>query len=151
MRPASAQLAAMAAADSTKIGTSRSAFSAHAQAASKRFAIRCAIAMPVCIRNISESSGLRRMACSNRLIASSGSPRQILKIAAQEPCGGEIGIEHERLVQKIDADIEVAGEMRERMATARECDSIVLAKIDGAARQERALGGVLGADRRSSR
>ena len=39
--------------------------------------------------------------------------------------------------------IEVAGEVRERMATARERDSVVLAEVDGGARQARALGGVL--------
>jgi hypothetical protein len=46
---------------------------------SNRRAIRCANATPVCIRNISESSGLKRMACSNRLMASSGSPLKSLK------------------------------------------------------------------------
>ncbi len=151
MRPASAQLAAMTAADSTKIGTSRNDFSAHAQASSKRLAMRCAIATPACMRNISESSGLRRMACSNRLIASSGSPRQILKIAAQEPRGREIGVEHERLVEKVDPGIEVAGEVRERMTAARERDSVVLAEVDGASAPGARPPRCLGRGRRSSR
>ena len=62
IRPASAWLAAMMATTSRKLGKSRYAFSAQDDALSKRPANKCASAIPACIRNISGSSGLKRMA-----------------------------------------------------------------------------------------
>ena len=63
----------------TKLGNSLKAFSAQDAATSKRPANKCAIAVPPCIRYVSESSGLKRIARAKSSIALSGSPRQILE------------------------------------------------------------------------
>ena len=65
----------------TKTGISLNAFSAHDDAASKRPAKKCASAIPACIPYISESSGLRRIACAKRSIASSGANRPGAKVS----------------------------------------------------------------------
>ena len=75
-----------------KLGSSLNAFSAHDDAASKRPANRCAIAVPACMRDISGSSGLRRIARAKRSMASSCSPRQILQEAAEEPGRARFGL-----------------------------------------------------------
>src|SRR5690606_20870237 len=61
--------------------------------------------------------------------------------ASQEPCGREVRIQHERLVEKIDPRGEIAAEVSERMTAARERDGVVLAQVDCQAREARALGG----------
>jgi hypothetical protein len=62
VRPARAWLAATTATTIRKLGKLRNAFAAHDEASSKRPANRCAAAIPACIRYISGSSGLRRIA-----------------------------------------------------------------------------------------
>jgi hypothetical protein len=51
--------------------------------------------------------------------------------AAEEPSGRQVRIERKRPVDQCNAAIEVAHEMRERMATSGECDRIVLAQFNG--------------------
>ena len=91
------------------------------------------------------------MACAKRSIASSCSPREILLEAAEIPGGRQVGIEHQRPVEQCDAAVEVAAEMAERVAAAREGDRIVLAQLHRPAGQASALGDLLARDRSSSR
>ena len=60
--------------------------------------------------------------------------------SAKKPAGRQVGIEHHRPVVQGDADIEVAGEVGERMAASRQRDRIVAPEFDGPASQARALG-----------
>ncbi|MNL73844.1 hypothetical protein D3C87_1993670 [compost metagenome] len=79
IRSASAWLAAMMQPTIRKLGRLVNAFSAHDEATSKRPANRCATAIPACMRYISGSSGLRRMALAKCAIAASASPCQPLR------------------------------------------------------------------------
>ena len=52
--------------------------------------------------------------------------------AAEEPGGREVWIEEQRLIDERDAAIEVAYEIRQRVSSAGESDSIILAELDRA-------------------
>ena len=62
-----------------KLGMLRNYFSAHEDAVSKRPANRCATAIPACMRYISGSRGLKRIARAKYSMAPSGSPLQALR------------------------------------------------------------------------
>ena len=108
-------------------------------------------AIPACIRYISGSSGLRRMARAKCSMAPSGSPRQTRRKPPRNQAAARFGLSTSALSIKRDAAIEIAGEMAERMTASRERDRIVPAQLDRPPRQPGALGDLLRRDRSSSR
>ncbi len=90
-RPASAWLAAMMPTTIRKLGKSLNDFSAHDDAVANRPANKCAIAIPACIRYISGSNGLNRIARVKCSIAPSGSPRQVLRKPPRNHAAARLG------------------------------------------------------------
>ena len=114
-----------------KLGKPLNAFSAQDDAVSKRPANRWATAIPACIRYISGSRGLRRIARSKCLMAPSGWPLHALRKPPRNQAAARFEFEHQRPIEQGDAAIEITGEMAERMAASREGDRIVLAQLHG--------------------
>src|SRR6266436_5101369 len=113
----------MMATTAKKVGASLNDCSAHEEAASKRPANRCDSAIPACMRNISGSSGLKRIARVRNSMAASGSPRTVLRKPPRNQA----------------AAIQLAGEMGKRMSAPRERDGVVLAQFHREARQSNAF------------
>ena len=151
IRPASAWLAAATPATIRKLGRSRDALSAHADAVvetpGEQMRRRHSGLHPVGFRiERAEAHGALEM-----LDGVVGFAVPDPQKSAEKPGRRQIRIEHHRAVEQGDAGIEIAGEMRQRVAASRQRDRIVAAEFDSPAGQPRRLRQSRVPDRSSSR